>query len=317
VTQPETLDLNVIIADVRSLLSRSIGPHIDLRAELAPQLAPILADHGQIEQVLLNLAINARDAMAGGGVLTISTAGAEIDEDYAQLHPGVSPGRYVELTVSDTGTGMSAAVSARIFEPFFTTKPSGQATGLGLSTVHGIVAQAGGGMTVSSEEGAGTTLRLYFPASSAIPPAAAGSPAPDARGNGETILVVDDEPAVLDVTSRILRKNGYATISASNCEEALSLASSRDFQLLLTDSVMPGMSGATLAERITATRPGLRVVHMSGYNDGMLTAQDIRDGSLAFVQKPFTAAALLDTVRAALGTQPTGAGHSADGVSGE
>ena len=199
---------------------------------------------------------------------------------------------------------MSAEVAARVFEPFFTTKPVGQGTGLGLSTVHGIVTQAGGSVTVEPGEGAGTTFRIYFPAVSAdalrVP--AAASPVGGERET--TILVVDDEPAVLAVTARILRKHGYATLEAGTHEKALSLATSQDFQLLLTDSVMPGMSGTTLAERIAEFKPGVPVLHMSGYDAGTLSPERIRDGELAFLQKPFTAQALLDKVHAVLGSTP-------------
>jgi PAS domain S-box-containing protein len=304
--QAEALDLSAIIADIRNLLSRSIGAHIELRAVPSVRLPAIEADRGQVEQVLLNLAINARDAMPGGGTLTIGTSLAELGEGDARRPAGVSPGRYVELAVSDTGTGMSAEVAARIFEPFFTTKPRDQGTGLGLATVYGIVTQAGGGMSVDSEEGTGTTFRLYFPAAAA--PAAAATPAaaaPGGRGNGETILVVEDEPAVLEVTSRILRHNGYATLEAGTFEEALSLAASRDFQLLLTDSVMPRMSGATLAERVAELRPGLPVLYMSGYSDGAPAPQYAIDKAAARLQKPFDQQTLLEKVHTALHTPPT------------
>ena len=306
VTQPEPLDLNIIMADISSLLSTSIGAHVHLRVDPAAHLPAVLADRGQVGQVLLNLAINAGDAMPGGGVLTIGTSLAELDGEYARLHPGVRPGRYVELIVSDTGTGISAEVAARIFEPFFTTKPVGKGTGLGLSTVHAIVTQASGSVTVESEEGTGTNFRLYFPAIGAPAPAPATvtAAAPGARGHETTILVVDDEPAVLAVTSRILRKNGYATLEAGTCEEALSVASSQDFQLLLTDTVMPGMTGATLAERVTELRPGVPVLHMSGYSVEVLSSERIHDGELAFIQKPFTAPALLEKVRGVLSTSP-------------
>jgi PAS domain S-box-containing protein len=305
VTQPETLDLNVVIADLRRLLSTSIGEHVDLLITPVTRPAVISADRGQLGQVLLNLAVNARDAMPEGGTLTIGTSLAEFDQRSARRHSGVSPGRYVELTVCDTGAGMSAEIAARIFEPFFTTKPLGQGTGLGLSTVHGIVSQAGGSVNVQSVEGAGSTFQLYFPAASAAGTDPA-SPEDAARGLGHqaAILVVDDEPAVLEVTSRILRKNGYAVIEAGTYEKALAVASSQDFQLLLTDSLMPGMSGATLADRVTELKPGLPVLHMSGYCSGVLSPQRIRDGDLAFVQKPFSAQALLDKVRVALDAPP-------------
>jgi two-component system, cell cycle sensor histidine kinase and response regulator CckA len=298
VTQPEALDLNVIIAEIRELLSSSVGPHVDLRIEPAAQLPAIRADRGQVGQILLNLAVNARDAIPQSGTMTIGTSVSELGPDDARLHPGVGPGRYVELTVRDTGIGMSAEVAARIFEPFFTTKPAGKGTGLGLSTVQAIVTQAGGIVTVESDEGAGTTFRLYFPALDVV----VGTPdaVPGERPNQATILVVDDEPSLLEVTGRILRKNGYTTLQARTYEQALSLASSRDFQLLLTDSIMPGMTGATLAELITEMKPGVPVLHMSGYTAGELDPERIRDGELAFIQKPFTAPALLEKVRTVL-----------------
>jgi two-component system, cell cycle sensor histidine kinase and response regulator CckA len=258
--------------------------------------------------VLLNLAVNARDAMPGGGTLTIGTSLAELTDEYARRHPGVSPGRYVQLALTDTGTGLEAEVAARIFEPFFTTKPVGEGTGLGLSTVYGIVIQSGGSLTVDSEEGTGTTFRVYFPAvgvpALVTPPGAAPLLGPKPGRGAATILVVDDEPPVLAAASRILRRQGYATLEAGTCGEALALASSRDVQLLLTDSVMPGMSGPTLAERITELRPGISVLHMSGNSAGALSLQASRDGESEFVRKPFTAQALLAKVRAALGTPP-------------
>jgi CheY-like chemotaxis protein/two-component sensor histidine kinase len=305
VIQPEALDLNAVIAEAYDLLSASVGEHVDLRIDPAAHLPAIKADRHQLGQVLLNLAVNARDAIPDRGTLTIGTSLSELDEDYARLHPGVGPGRYVELTVSDTGTGISAEVTARIFEPFFTTKPVGQGTGLGLSIVHAIVAQAGGSVTVESGAGAGATFRLYFPAIDVA--AAAPDAAPGDRPQRATILVVDDEPAVLEVTGRILRKNGFTTLEAGTYEQALSLASSRDFQLLLTDTVMPGMSGATLAERITEMKPAVPVLHMSGYSAGVLNPERIRAGELAYIQKPFTAPALLEKVRAVLMKAPSGA----------
>ncbi len=306
VTQPEALDVNLIVADLRSLLAASLGPRVELRVDPEPHLPAVVADRGQVGQVLLNLAVNARDAMPQGGTLTIGTSLAELGCGYARLHPGVRAGRYVQLTVSDTGTGMSAEVAARIFEPFFTTKPLGEGAGLGLSAVHGIVTQAGGSVTVDSREGTGAAFRLYFPATGAAAPAPATSAAaaPGAPGREATILVVDDEPSVLEVTSRILRQDGYTTIEAGTCQEALSVASSQDFQLLLTDCRMPGMSGATLAEHVAELKPGVPVLYMSGYSAGMLSAERIRDGELAFVHKPFTAQALLAKVRATLSTPP-------------
>ncbi len=301
-TMPETLDLNAIVADIRNLLSRSIGAHIELTVTLAPDLPPIEADRGQIEQVLLNLAVNARDAMPHGGTLTIATSPADLDTSYTTTHPGTVPGRYARLTIADTGTGMSEDVAAHIFEPFFTTKPQDKGTGLGLSTVYGIVTQSGGGISIDTAEGSGTTFRLCFPAAAKAPAAAPG-PASRMPGRGETILVVDDEPAVLDVTARILQQNGYSTLQAATYEQALSLAAAHDLHLLLTDSVMPRMSGQTLAERITETRPGLPVVYMSGYSEKPGPRGAGRPGT-ARIQKPFNSRTLLETIHTALHTRP-------------
>ncbi len=302
-TQPEPVDLNTIVRDVRELLSVSIGSGIELRLELAGSVPTVLADRGQVEQVLLNLALNARDAMPGGGILTMGTSLAELGEGDDALNPDASPGRYVELSVSDTGTGMSAEVAGRILEPFFTTKPEGLGTGLGLSTVHNIVTKAGGSLRVDPGEGTGSGFRLYFPATggSAAVPSAPRNAVSAARGNGEKILVVDDEPAVREVVSRILRRNGYAALEASSGQQALTLASSHEIQLLLTDSVMPGMSGAGLAKLLVGLKPGLPVLHMSGFNAGVLSPERVSSGELAFIQKPFTAEELLAKVRAALG----------------
>ena len=288
------------MADTRDLLSSATGGVIEIRVDLAADLPAIVADRGQVEQVLLNLAVNAGDAMPEGGILTIKTSLADLDEGYARLHPGVDPGRYVELAVTDTGTGMSAEVAAHIFEPFFTTKPVGQSIGLGLSTVYGVVTGAGGTISVDSAEGTGTTFRLLFPAIAVPSPATSAAAAPEVRAAGETILVVDDEPPVLQLTARILRQNGYATLEAGTFEEALSLAASCHLQLLLTDSVMPHMSGQTLAKRVTGLRPGLPVLFMSGYSPDMLSPHRPRAEGTAFVQKPFTQQALLEKVHAAL-----------------
>ena len=305
----EVLDLNVIIADMRRLLSssiRSAGAETDIELRVCPvaHLAVIAGDRGQVEQVLLNLAVNARDAMPQGGTLTIGTRVTELDEAYARLHPGVSPGPYVELSVSDTGTGMSAEVRQRIFEPFFTTKPAGEGTGLGLATVHSIVTEAGGSMSVDSKEGTGTTFRLCFPAICAPAQAAQAGAAPGVAGRGTTILVVDDERPVLEAISRILRQDGYAILAADSYEEAVSLASAHDFQLLLTDRVMPRVSGSSLAERVAELRPAVQVLYMSGYTARALGPQRTGAEEESFLQKPFTTPALLEKVHAALGGPP-------------
>ena len=302
--ETELLDLNVVLADMRSLLSTSIlsastKGSIELRIGPVAHLAAIVGDRGQIEQVLLNLTVNARDAMPQGGILTIGTSVVELDEGYAGLHAGIIPGPYVELAVSDTGTGMSPQVAARIFEPFFTTKAEDKGTGLGLATVNGIVTEAGGSMSVESEEGTGTTFRLHFPAGGA--PAAQAGRAPSIQGRGATVLVVDDEPKVLEVTCRILRRDGYAILEAGSYEEAISLASSHDFQLLLTDRILPGTRGPALAEQVTELRPGVAVLHMSGYIPEASDPRHANGPELAFIQKPFTAQALLGKVHAILG----------------
>ena len=253
-----------------------------------------------MEQVLVNLAGNARDAMPQGGTLTIETRAVELDDDYIFLHPDVRPGHYVELAVSDTGTGMSKDVIEHIFEPFFTTRPTGDGTGLGLAIVYGIVIAAEGTMNVYSEEGIGTTFRVYFPASEtrvlATPTATTSIP----RGHGESILVSDDEPGVLELTSRILRNNGYTVLGAPTAEEAMSLAATQAFQLLITDSVMPQVSGRTLAEQINELQPGLAVLHMSGYSPAVISPPGSRQHRVGFLQKPFNQRALLESVHATL-----------------
>jgi two-component system, cell cycle sensor histidine kinase and response regulator CckA len=299
---PELLDLGAVIADLRGTLSGILGPEVKLRVEPAGRVALTVADRGQVEQVLMELANNARDAMPGGGTLTIGAGVTVLGDGDALPHSGVDAGRYAELTVTDTGTGMTPEVAGHAFEPFFTTKPPGWGTGLGLSTVWGVATRAGGGVGVGSGKGAGTTVRVWFPAAGkpapAAPPTAA---APALEGHGETILVVDDEPALLAIVSRILQRHGYVTIEAGSGQEALSLAASHDFQLLLTDSVMPGMSGEVLTGRVGALKPGLPVLQMSGYSSARSATGGGGGGAEElFVRKPFTPEGLLTKVRAAL-----------------
>jgi two-component system, cell cycle sensor histidine kinase and response regulator CckA len=295
--------MNSLVSETHRLLARSIGEHIELELHLAEGIPAVSADYGQLEQVLVNLVVNARDAMPQGGVLTIETSATELDENLCELHPGLEPGHYIELTVSDTGMGMSKEVTAHVFEPFFTTKRSGEGTGLGLATVYGIATSAGGGVIVYSEEGVGTTFRVYLPA---LPEAVeAPTPTPDPRahaGRGETVLVVEDEPAVMKVTTRMLRRNGYTVLEATSGPEALTLARERELHLLLTDSVMPKMSGRDLAAEVHKLRPGLPVLFMSGYSRGVLAHQDnlANADDHALIQKPFTESALLERVRRAL-----------------
>jgi hypothetical protein len=299
------VDLNGVVAEIQGLLSRTIGADVQLSVEAADGLPFMNADRGQVEQVLLNLAVNARDAMPTGGTLTIETAVTDLDDDYTRLHPGVRPGRYVQLSVSDTGVGMSAEVASRAYEPFFTTKPKGEGSGLGLATVYGIVAEAGGTINLYTEEGLGTTIRAYFPVA---PSAAAEQPITPSsariRGTGQTILVVEDQDAVRDVTVAMLRRNGYLVLEASGAQQALELASEKSFDLLLTDVVMPERSGRELAEDLGRSVPSLRVLFMSGYSHGVLGPNRALDPGLALIQKPFSAVALLRAVHEALTTEP-------------
>jgi PAS domain S-box-containing protein len=300
-TEPANLDLNAVVAEVHSLLARSIGSHVEIDVRAATDLPTVRADRSHLEQVLVNLAVNARDAMPGGGTLTIETRVTELDAEYSRLHPGVTPGRYVELAVSDTGTGMTREVVEHIFEPFFTTKPKGEGTGLGMATVYGIVTDAGGSVNVYSEPGVGTTFRVYLPTIDA--PATthpASDDAPATIGHGETILIVEDEPAMLELTARMLRRNGYAVLEAAGHEQALALAADHDFQLLLTDSVMPLMAGRELADQIGELHPDRAVLFMSGYSDGVTGPEGLLDRGVTHLQKPFDEQTLLESVNRAL-----------------
>jgi CheY-like chemotaxis protein len=244
--------------------------------------------------------------MPEGGTLTLETSLTDLDEASAMvLQPPAVAGSYVELAVSDTGTGMSDQVAAHIFEPFFTTKPAGEGTGLGLATVYAVVTGAGGSMSVRSEEGSGTRFRLFFPAAGARTPGIPASKTRAAQGRGQTILVVDDDPPVLSLTSRILRQNGYATMEAGTFDDAMSLASSQDVQLLLTDSVILHRSGSVLAERVADVKPGLPILYMSGHSAQVLSPDRVLDERAEYIQKPFTPQALLDKVHAALDAAPS------------
>jgi signal transduction histidine kinase len=298
----EILDLGAVVTDIHGLLSRTIGEDVTLVVRGTADLPPIRADRGQIEQVLINLAVNARDAMPDGGTLTIRLGTTMLDEDYARLHPQITPGHYVELSVSDTGVGMAPEIVSRIFEPFFTTKPKDKGTGLGLATVHGIVAGSGGSLSVYSEPGMGTTFRAFFPpAKGHAVVVAEPAEAPVIGGHGETILVVEDEPAVRQLTARILRRSGYTVIEAASGAEALALAADHHFDMLLTDLVMPQVSGPELAERIQQMHPGVPVLFMSGYSQDVLGPRGALSPDVPLIQKPFAAQELLKNVHAQLG----------------
>ncbi len=298
--QPEVLDLNGVVAEMDKMLRRLIGENIALVTVLAPDLGRVRADPNQIEQVLVNLAVNARDAMegSGGGKLTIETANVDLDDAFAQAHLGSTPGPYAMLAVMDTGVGMDATVRAHLFEPFFTTKEVGKGTGLGLATVYGIVKQSDGYIAVHSEPGQGASFEIYLPRI-ATPTAATPGSSKSGPGRGtETILVVEDEAAVLTLSRRALEAQGYVVLAASDAAAALRLAELHGgtIHLLLTDVIMPGLSGRDLAARLAVRRPGIRVLYMSGYPGDDVIAQDLPAGS-AFLQKPFAPDGLARKVR--------------------
>ena len=297
ILQPRILDLNTVVSDLDKMLRRLIGEHIDLLTITDPNLDNVKADPGQLEQVLLNLVVNARDAMPEGGKLTIETRNAVISKDYAQLH-GIPPGPYIMLTVSDTGCGMEAAVREHIFEPFFTTKEAGKGTGLGLATLYGIIKQSGGNVRVYSELGHGTTFKIYLPRAqefAEIGELTGTKPTP--KGT-ETVLLVEDEEQVRAILKQILENQGYHVLSASQGEEALAISQEPgDIQLMITDVVMPQMSGRELAERMLSVRPSLRVLFMSGYTDDAIVRHGLLDEKLNFIQKPFDSATVARKVR--------------------
>jgi PAS domain S-box-containing protein len=314
VLQPVPLSLNRVASEIEKMLRRVLGEDIDLALVLAPDLGVTLADPGQIEQVLMNLVVNARDAMPEGGRLTIETSNVEIDEEYAARHVSVKPGPYVLLAVADTGCGMDEEVKARLFEPFFTTKEKGKGTGLGLPTVYGIVKQSGGDIWVYSEPGQGSTFKIYLPREMGAKVADTRPPPAPRRVTGtETILVVEDEEALREVARRALDAAGYTVLVAGDGDEAL-LASERHagtIHLLLTDVVMPRMSGKVLARRLTKTRPTLKILYVSGYTDNAIARHGVIDAGTHFLGKPFTSANLTRKVREVLdgGITSLGDGH--------
>jgi len=305
VLEPRVLNLNVILGDVEKLLRRVIGEDIELKFQTDAKLGSVEADPGQLEQVIVNLAINARDAMPSGGKLTITTANVKLDESYVDRRVVVRPGSYVQLGVTDTGCGMDEQTQSRIFEPFFTTKAVGKGTGLGLATVYGIVKQSGGYIWVYSEPGHGTAFRIYLPMVEALAegPARVEPREEPLRGSG-TILIVEDDAPLREVTCEFLKSSGYTVLEAESPDEALRAVERHEgpIDLLLTDMIMPKMNGRELATRLSAARPGMKILYVSGYADGIVRddAQRVLEPGLAFLQKPYTRYALTRKVREVL-----------------
>jgi CheY-like chemotaxis protein len=302
VIEPKVLDLNAVVDGVGRMLRRLIGEDIQLATVLSPSIGLVRIDPGQIEQVIMNLAVNARDAMPHGGCLTIETGVVEFDGTYAGLHTESQPGDFVMLAISDTGTGMSPEIRERIFEPFFTTKGMGKGTGLGLAVVHGIVKQSGGNIEVYSETDKGTTFKIYLPIvhdETGESEARVHHPLP--RG-AETILLVEDEVAVRMVTVLALQSLGYTVLEAQGGEAAIQMMTEHpgEVDLLLSDVVMPEMSGRTLAETLAAQHPELKVLFVSGYTDDAIVRHGVLQAEVAFLQKPFTMGALARKLREVL-----------------
>jgi PAS domain S-box-containing protein len=316
VLQPEVLNLNGVISGIEKMLRRLLGEDIDITVSLAENLALVEADPGQIEQVVMNLAVNARDAMPTGGALTIETSNVLLDKAYADQHIAVKPGRFVLLSISDTGCGMDAETREHVFEPFFTTKEKGKGTGLGLAMVYGIVKQSGGSIWVYSEPGYGTTFKVYLPSRIGSESGFRVRPELPAMKGSETVLVVEDEEAVGKLTARILRKAGYRVILATSGGDAIMLFEKHGsaIDLLLSDVVMPQTSGRELAERLLQMNPRLKVLYMSGYTDSAIVHHGVLDAGTSFISKPFSTADLTTKVREVLDAppgqvRPTG-GHS-------
>jgi signal transduction histidine kinase len=297
IVQPKLLDLNSMVRDLERMLKRVIGEDIELVTRLDANLNAIVADPGHIEQVVLNMTVNARDAMPGGGKLTIETSNVHLDEEYVRSHLTPAAGHYVMLAVVDTGVGIDADTRSHLFEPFFTTKERGKGTGLGLSTSYGIIRQNGGDIWVDSEPGHGTTFRIYLPVASHIPAAPQQRPETTVLFGDETVLLVEDDAGVRTILEAMLRRHGYQVISCGSPAEALEACARYrpTIHLLVTDMIMPGMNGRQLSEKVLNLRPGIEVLYVSGYADS--TQQEVIDSAMDYLQKPFTPEALALKVR--------------------
>ncbi len=310
ILQPKVLSLNQFLPDMLSMMHRLLGEDIQIVFVPGEDVGPVKVDPGQIEQVVVNLAVNARDAMPAGGTLSIETQGVVLDQPFAAAHPPLRPGPHVMLTVRDTGCGMDEATRLQVFEPFFTTKGPGKGTGLGLSTVYGIVEQSGGSIGVESEVGRGSSFRIYLPRAEGTAPTSTTVPAGVASGGSETILVVEDDGALRRLAKRFLEPAGYEVLAAATGEEALQLLARRDgsVHLMVTDVVMPGMSGLELAHRVSALYPALDVILTSGYTDDAIVQHGPLPEGTHFLSKPYTVTGLRRTVREVLdsrGGRPT------------
>jgi len=304
ILQPQVLDLNDLIREMEKMLGRVIGEDIELEIILLPELGRVKADPGQLEQVIMNIVVNARDAMPQGGKLTIETANVDLDEAYTRKHGvKIEPGPYVMLAISDTGTGMDEETQSHIFEPFFTTKEKGKGTGLGLSTVYGIVKQSGGYIWVYSEPGEGTIFKIYLPrVKGDVEVLKKRQGSKDIPQGSETVLVVEDDEMVRNLTRKILKMYGYNVLEAQNGEAALRVSKQQDgpIHLLIIDVVMPDISGRELAERLQRLRPEMKVLYMSGYTENAIGHHGVLDPGVAFIQKPFTHEDLIRRTRKVL-----------------
>jgi two-component system cell cycle sensor histidine kinase/response regulator CckA len=299
--EPRVLSLNHLISSFQKMLQRLIGEDIELRTLMSEKLASVKIDPGQFEQILVNLAVNARDAMPDGGKLIIETTNVDLDEDYHSAHLYVKPGRHVMLAVSDTGCGMSEEVKAHLFEPFYTTKEKGRGTGLGLATIYGAVKQSGGSIEVYSEQGKGTVFKIYLPAIEEIPQKLEiAKPISSSMLKGEeTILLVEDERIVRELAAKMLKRLNYNILPASNGTEALEIAKNYSgiIDLLITDVVMPGMNGRQLAERLLKIRPDIKVLFTSGYTENAIAHHGIIEKDLSFIGKPYSTRELAQKIR--------------------